>query len=331
MRYLLGVDVGGSKTHALIADENGNAVGFGTAGTGNYQGVGYSGFQSSLQESVGSAWAQAGIALQQVAGAGFGIGGYDWPSQLPAHQAVINSLGLSCPIDIVNDSVIGLVAGTSEGWGLAIVGGTGCNCRGRDRQGHEGRVTGEGGRFGEWGGGIELVAKAIQAVSYEWSCRGPHTGLSGTFLQLSGAKDLDDFIEGVDLGRYHPNANWAEAVFRVAYADDPVARQVVTWAGHELGELGCAVIRQLDLQEEAVEIVQIGGLFDGGPLYVDAVHDTILKLAPRAKFVRLSVPPVIGGVLLGASAAGIRSETIRNNLIRSTEQMLEKAAAERAA
>ncbi len=331
MRYLLGVDVGGSKTHALIADEHGNAAGFGVAGTGNYQGVGYNGFRNSLQESVGSALEQAGILADQVMGAGFGIGGYDWPSQLPAHREVIDSLGLSCPIEIVNDSVIGLVAGTSEGWGLAIVGGTGCNCRGRDRQGREGRVTGEGGRFGEWGGGIELVAKAIQAVSYGWSRRGPHTELTGTFIELAGAKDLDDFIEGIDLGSYHPNASWAEAVFRIAYAGDPVARQVVTWAGHELGELACAVIRQLELQDEPVEIVQIGGLFDGGPLYVDAVHETVLKLAPHARFVRLSVPPVIGGVLLAAAAAGMRPESIRERLIQSTEAILQRNAAGQAA
>lgn len=324
MRYLLGVDVGGSKTHALIADETGCALGFGTAGTGNYQGVGYSGFRDSLHESVGKALLQAGITAGQISGAGFGIGGYDWPSQLPAHQAVIASLGLGCPTEIVNDAVIGQVAGTSEGWGIAIVGGTGCNCRGRDRQGREGRVTGEGGRFGEWGGGIELVGRAIQAVSHDWSRRGPHTELSSVFLQFTGAKDLDDFIEGIDLGRFEPSASWAEAVFSVAYAGDQVATEVVRWAGHEVGELACAVIRQLDLQAEPVEVVQIGGLFDGGPLYTDAVHETILKVAPHARFVRLTVPPVVGGVLLAANAAGIAPESIRARLIQSTEEMLQK-------
>ena len=326
MRYLLGVDVGGSKTHALIADESGCAVGFGTAGTGNYQGVGYSGFRKSLEKSIGRAVAQASIQPGQICGAGFGIGGYDWPSQLEAHRSVIDTLGLQCPVEIVNDTVIGLVAGTTAGWGIVLVGGTGCNCRGRDRQGREGRVTGEGGRFGEWGGGIELVQKAIQSVSHEWSRRGPHTELSNTFMQLTGARDLDDFIEGIDLGRFKPSAGWAQAVFRVAYDGDKVAREMVTWAGRELGELGCAVIRQLDLQAERVEVVQVGGLFDGGPLYSDVVHQTILDLAPKAVFVRLTVPPVVGGVLLGAHAAGIRPESIRPQLIRSTEEMLRAPA-----
>jgi N-acetylglucosamine kinase-like BadF-type ATPase len=35
MRYFLGVDAGGTKTHALITDETGQAVGFGAGGPGN--------------------------------------------------------------------------------------------------------------------------------------------------------------------------------------------------------------------------------------------------------------------------------------------------------
>ncbi len=329
MRYFLGVDVGGSKTHALVADETGCAAGFGTAGTGNYQGVGYTGFLNSVRGSVDGALVAAGIEVEQIAGAGFGIGGYDWPSQLEQHRGVVKSAGLQCPMEIVNDAVIGLVAGTSEGWGIALVGGTGCNCRGRDRNGREGRVTGEGGRFGEWGGGIELVARAIHAVSHDWCRRGPHTQLSGTFLRLTGAHDLDDLIEGIDLGRYHPTADWAREIFSVAYGGDAVAQHVVKWAGRELGELGCAVIRQLDMQNEPVEVVQIGGLFDGGPLYTDAVHEAILKEAPRACFIRLNVPPVVGAVLLGAKAGGVNPETIRAELLHSTAGMLEKAGSGR--
>jgi N-acetylglucosamine kinase-like BadF-type ATPase len=322
MAYLLGVDVGGSKTHALIADENGCARGFGSAGMGNYQGVGYEGMRQVLIDSVGEALAQAEAAVGQVSGAGFGIGGYDWPSQLQANRDVIAGLGLACPIEIVNDATLGLVAGTSAGWGLALVGGTGCNCRGRDRAGREGRVTGEGERFGEWGGGGDLVLRALQAVSHEWSKRGPHTALSDALLKLTGAIDLDQLIEGLDLGRYEVGPDWAPAVFQIAYAGDIVARQVVTWAGREEGELACAVMRQLQLEDEAVEIVQIGGLFDGGPLYSDAVHETILKVAPKATFVRLNVPPVVGGVLLAAHQAGLQPQVIRGNLIETTEALL---------
>lgn len=55
MRYFLGIDVGSSKTHALIVDENGQCVGFGKAGGGNHQGVGYEGTHRVMQTSFDEA------------------------------------------------------------------------------------------------------------------------------------------------------------------------------------------------------------------------------------------------------------------------------------
>lgn len=36
-RFFLGIDIGGTKSHALIADEQGRAVGFGVGGPGNWR------------------------------------------------------------------------------------------------------------------------------------------------------------------------------------------------------------------------------------------------------------------------------------------------------
>ena len=40
MPLLLGVDGGGSKTHALVADGEGRLLGFGRSGGSNYEAVG---------------------------------------------------------------------------------------------------------------------------------------------------------------------------------------------------------------------------------------------------------------------------------------------------
>lgn len=40
MSFFLGIDVGSSKTHALIVDETGQCVGFGRSSGGNHQGFG---------------------------------------------------------------------------------------------------------------------------------------------------------------------------------------------------------------------------------------------------------------------------------------------------
>lgn len=56
MKYCLGVDVSGTKTHALIADEQGVAVGFGEAGPGNHEVVGYEGLAGALRECTQRLW-----------------------------------------------------------------------------------------------------------------------------------------------------------------------------------------------------------------------------------------------------------------------------------
>ncbi|HLO34098.1 MAG TPA: BadF/BadG/BcrA/BcrD ATPase family protein, partial [Anaerolineales bacterium] len=94
MCYFLGVDVGSSKTHALIADQTGQCVGFGKAGGGNHQSVGYEGLTNVLQKSFEGACQTSGVGKDQLAGAGFGIAGYDFPSEREAHLQAISNLGL---------------------------------------------------------------------------------------------------------------------------------------------------------------------------------------------------------------------------------------------
>ena len=43
MPYYLGADIGSTKTHTLIVDETGRALGFGESGSGNHEDVGYEG------------------------------------------------------------------------------------------------------------------------------------------------------------------------------------------------------------------------------------------------------------------------------------------------
>ena len=106
MKYYLGADVGSSKTQILIADEKGQMAGVGLAGPGNHQTVGYEGMFSALQESVSQALNEAGISEKDISGVGFGISGYDWPSDKPRLLEVITKLDLQAPLEMKNDAVL---------------------------------------------------------------------------------------------------------------------------------------------------------------------------------------------------------------------------------
>jgi N-acetylglucosamine kinase-like BadF-type ATPase len=324
MDYFLGVDVGGTKTHALVADETGKALGFAVGGPGNWEGVGYDGFARVLIEVTKSATQSAGISIERVTAAGMGIGGYDWPSERQDHLDAIRKTGLRCPVEIVNDATLGILAGTSEGWGVSVVAGTGCNARGwsRDHQRH-GRAVGGGGFWsGEYAGGFDIVARAMRAVSFEWLKRGPTTSLSRVFLDHFGAVDLEDLVEGVYLERYTFDPPLVLKVFETAKRGDPQAQEVMRWAGRELGEMGVGVVNQLALQDEPFEVVLIGSLHGGSPILDQTLRETILATAPYASFFRLDAPPVVGGVLLAMEQVGLNGYPMRRKLIATTNEML---------
>lgn len=325
MPYYLGVDVGGTKTHALVADENGQAIGFGLSGPGNWEGVGYDGLTRALQDAVGQALDGAGISIGQIGGAGMGIGGYDWPSQRQAHLEAIRPLSLDCPLEIVNDATLGILAGASEGWGVSVVAGTGCNARGwsKDHK-RQGRAVGGGSHWsGEYAGGYDIVARAMRAVSFEWVRRGPPTALTRVFLKHTGARDLDDLVEGVYLERYRFDPALVLLVFQTAAEGDPQALDVARWAGDELGQMAVGVVNQLGFQKEAFDVVLIGSLYDGHPLLTESLRETVARIAPGARLVRLTAPPVVGGVLLGMEQAGVNGYPMRAVLIETTREILE--------
>ncbi|MEZ4515132.1 MAG: BadF/BadG/BcrA/BcrD ATPase family protein [Chloroflexota bacterium] len=323
MRYFLGVDVGNSKSHALIADENGRSLGFGTAGPGSWEAVGWDGAAAVLHDIVAQAVAMAGITREQIAGAGFGFAGYDWPEDKPGHTQLVASLGLmQARVAFSNDAIVGLVAGAEAGWGVVVVAGTGNNCRGRDRQGREGRMTGDGWRFAEYGGAGEIVLKAVQAVSLAWTRRGEETGLTAVFLQETGASDVEDMIAGLIRGRYHLSARHAPLVFAQAKAGDAVAQEILVWAGTELGSLAVGVIRQLALENEAFDVVLSGSLYKGSGRLREIMAATIHEVAPQARLVRLKAPPVVGGVLWGMEVAGWETAVCRPVLLETADLLV---------
>lgn len=319
MRYFLGADLGATKTHTLITDETGTALGFGESGPGNHETVGYDGMYAAMRASLEQALKTSGLNKADIAGAGFGVAGYDWASEHAITAQTIERLGLNAPYQFVNDTVPGLVAGASEGWGVVVVSGTGSNCRGWDREHkREGRVTGHGVLMGEGAGGTELLHRGMQLVGYGWSQRGPQTKLADALIEHVGARDLDDLIRGYTTYEYQIGAEAAPLVFRVAEAGDAVAQELLEWAGCELGEMANAVIRQLEFEKLEFDVVMTGSMFEGGQRLIEPMRRTIHKLAPGARLVRLTVPPVLGAVLLGMEAGRLPITPAIRAAMRST-------------
>ena len=322
MKYFLGIDVGSSKTHALIVDETGQCVGFGKAGGGNHQGVGYEGTQRVLQESFDGALKMSGVEKAHIAGAGFGVAGYDFPSDREGHLKAISALGLACPVEVVNDGMNGLLAGATRGIGVNVTAGSSNNARGRGRNGQEGRIVGNGIQFGEYGGAIEIVYRALQMVNYAWIKRIPPTALTKVLMDGVGASSEVDLMEGISNSQYHLFAYLAIQIFEAARAGDAAAIDVLRWSGEELGWIAVSVARQIEMENDEVEIIQSGSVFEAGELITKPMRDLVLQHCPKAKLIRLDGPPVVGAVILGMEQAGFDGYPVRDNIVRTAKELV---------
>jgi N-acetylglucosamine kinase-like BadF-type ATPase len=272
-----------------------------------------------MQGVVQQALQAAKLSPADIAGAGFGIAGYDWDEDTPMIHEVIRSLGFTAPFEAMNDAGPGLLAGARHGWGVSVSSGTGVNARGRGPNGESARMTGNGTLFAEIGGGIELAYHVIGLISRAWSLRAPQTVLSERIVAFSGASSVEDLLAGIARGRYQIRASSAPLVFEAAAQGDAIAQEAVDWLGRGLGDLACGIIRQLQIEQMTFDVVLAGSIFRSGDRLIECMREVVHPLAPGATFVRLQAPPVSGTVMLAMQSAGVDFLPIRQHIIEGVE------------
>ena len=72
---------------------------------------------------------------------------------------------------VVNDIELIMAGGTPDGWGVALISGTGSNCLGRARDGSIARVGGWGALMGDEGSGYALGARALRVAGQAFDGR----------------------------------------------------------------------------------------------------------------------------------------------------------------
>ncbi len=317
--FFLGIDTGATKTHALVTDADGHALAFELGGPGNPQSIGgHFALEHLLADLARRACQTAGISIGDITAAGLGLAGYDWPSQHDRFYQTIRSAGLPEASFLVNDAALGIYAGTSRGWGVCVGAGTSFNCRGLGPDGREARAIGDGLKWGEGAGALELAVRAAQMVVADWLRSGPETQLTALFMQTFSAKSQAELVEGMVLRRYPVSAELAPMILDVARDGDAPANDAVRWAAGKLADLAIGAARQLELQAQPFEIVLSGSFFKAGEILTAPMRKKILETTPFAEFRLLDIPPVCGGVIM----AMLESQSIEVcNIGRIQEQL----------
>ena len=344
MRYVLGIDGGGSKTACLAADETGKLLGYGRGGPVNTNYVQHERVVESITHAINAAMAEAQLRTEQIETVCLSA---------PIDPDTLNEVTRCCHLKHVTRAAEGGTARwaasfwTDEHIGVTVDAGTGSLARGWGKDGREAGSGAWGATLGDEGSGYWISMQAMIAILQAHDGRLNPTKLSKAVLNHLGVSDTLDMVFLVSQGlvrttdadhvgvvpdsesaysdeddspagglhfrertRNEPLtrdevATLCPVVVEVAKAGDWRAIEILNEAGRELGRLGVAVIQRLDMEDEVFAVVPFGGVFGAGELILKSFRETIHRIAPQAIVIKPKYQPVVGAVVLALKDIGV--------------------------
>ncbi len=295
MRHVLGIDAGGTKTRALLADETGRVLGGSRGGGANLRTHGELEVEKVLHAVIEQAEAEAHVRPDAVA---LGIAGADRPEDQAVLLAILRRIGFRRHVVITNDARIAFVAGSPARVGVTVICGTGSIAWGRNAAGEIARSGGWGWHLGDEGSGFWIGMRAIREVLRASDGRGRATSLEKPLFEHFGIERLEQILHAVYDGEFprHHVAKFAVRVEQAALAGDPAARGILSAAAQELALSAKSVIERLKLEEEAYDVVLSGGTFRAVPSLAETVAKSLATAKSRVRL--LEEEPAIGAVKL---------------------------------
>ncbi|HEV2859680.1 MAG TPA: BadF/BadG/BcrA/BcrD ATPase family protein [Pyrinomonadaceae bacterium] len=291
-RLVLGVDGGGTKTRAVVADGSGRVLGEGNAGPSNPLRVGVREAAGAVREAAELACAAAGVRRLDIDAAEVGLAGVRRVDIRERMRDALSVLGAKA-VEVVTDADIALYGATEGRPGLVIIAGTGSICCGVNARGRHAWAGGWGPVAGDEGSGSWIARRALQAVARASDGRGRRTSLVESaceYFHVTKAEDLSTAV-------YAPNmtnnriAGFGRRVIEAAKRRDAVAREIVEDAGRELAVAAAAVIRKLRMERETFNVGYVGGVFLAGGLILDSLREDLSKAARRAQLAPPALAP----------------------------------------
>jgi len=299
MNFVLGVDGGNTKTVALIAREDGKILGTGRAGCGDIYGAKPPAAAiAEIERAVMSALTEAGLPKSGLCASIFSLAGADWPEDFQLLEDAMRACVPGLNIQIVNDAIGALRAGSPDGLGVVVACGTGAAIGARAA---DGRIW-HSSFWQQTQGAEELSVRALQAVYRAELGIDPPTTLTGKILKAFSVDRVEEVLHLLtrrESPRPEIRRHLVRPLFDAADAGDAMAQQIVVSHGRALGEYAIVAARKVGLLETPFTLVLTGGVLrHPSPLLRDALVGRVREACPELHPVSSRFEPAVGAVLL---------------------------------
>ncbi|MEA5523095.1 ROK family protein [Limnoraphis robusta Tam1] len=321
MVYVLGIDGGGTKTVCLLMDETGNILSRGKSGSSNYQTIGIDAtkiaIQTAINKAIYSFLDDKNYKKISIQGLGIGLAGVGRQEDFNVINNLVEQVKINLKSSInweltanstriKSDSIIALVGGLGHSVGIVVIAGTGSQIFGQNSQGKTKRVGGWGYLLGDEGSGYFIAISGLKAALKSYDGRLSSTQLISAFKHHLNLTNIESLIEVVYRRGWTVQqiASLAKIVDQVARDGDEIANHIINTAIEELVFATKIAIQSLFEPDETVEIVTIGGVFQGMNHFHSKYIESLNRVAPTAKVILPRYEPAYGAGILALNGLG---------------------------
>lgn len=303
--FVIGVDGGGTKTIAALANLNGKILIKRKTGPSSPRNVGIKRAVLNIAEAIAPLLKEKKgeivstvIALPAVEEEYRDKKG-EILKFLRAQKEI--SKIFQAKVEIFSDQIASFRAGTDQKEGVILVAGTGCVAHGWKKN-REKKASGWGWLADE-GSAFWIGQKVFQAVLKDLDKRGEKTLLTKLVFQKLKKKRTTDLLAKI----YSKNPTeilpyLSIICHQACQKKDKIAKKIIIEAAREVALNGKTVIYQLNFQKEKFPLVLVGSLFKT-KIFLDEVKREIQKIARKVQFIHLKKEPVIGAIKLAIENA----------------------------
>jgi N-acetylglucosamine kinase-like BadF-type ATPase len=299
MKYLIGIDGGGTKTKCTATDLNNKVLYESEGGPSNFLVFGLDKVSENIFNLLEETKKNLNCSFEDfvVLLGTAGAGRKDDADKLEDHFtefAKSKKAGIKI-FKVVSDARISLEGAFSGRPGSILISGTGSIMFGKDANGEIHRVGGFGRFIGDEGSGYSIGKKGLAAVSKFYDGRGKLTMISKLVANHFGINNGEKLINAV----YKNNFDIAAVARHVIYAakkDDEVCLKIVEEETEEL--ISHIIAMKEKLNQKVMEVSFTGSIITTDNFFSRLLHKKIEKQFDDVKIIEPEYNASMGAVLL---------------------------------
>lgn len=327
MRFVIGVDGGGTTTDCICLALDGTVLAASRTGPSNYLRMGLEAAMDNVREAIQRATAGAAKALPAQA-ACICLAGIARPGDKRIVVPALTRMGVAETLHADIDAEAALAGAHALGPGVVVTAGTGAIAYGRNARGEKARVDGWGPILGDEGSGYWIGVQTLRAVMRAFDGREESTALTPAVLNHFGLDDETELIPRLPLDRTNTEAvaHLAAVCAAVGEEGDATARNILNKAGVRLADAGLAALRSLGLDGSG-RVAALGGVMNN-EIVRSAFERCVAREGRGAQVVEPVFSALVGAGLMAVRLAGVAidhgvqarvSETLRRPEPSSTQ------------